>query len=298
LTTKIYRESRRKNLILANGLFLEVWIASRIFGFKYAVKVPGDIVWERARNKSKTKLTIDDFQNEYVGWKYALFRNLYSRSLRNAKQVIVPSEHLFSLCQLWGVSTEKIHLVHNSVFIDQFKSVQQNMDFDVLTVARLVKWKGIDQIIKVCADNKLRLLVIGDGPEMQNLKRTAHETGANVVFTGDVAQGELPNYYSRCKSFVLNSNFEASSYSLIEAMACSLPVIASRRTGSAEVVRHSVDGYLVDENFSLAEAIKTLFEDPGLALEMGKNARERVASDFNSELNFQRIAAIVSLDSI
>jgi len=66
LTTQIYRESRRKNLILANGLFLEVWIASRVFGFKYAVKVPGDIVWERARNNSITTLTIDDFQNEYV----------------------------------------------------------------------------------------------------------------------------------------------------------------------------------------------------------------------------------------
>lgn len=298
LITQIYRESRSKNLILANGLFLEVWIASKVFGFKYAVKVPGDIVWERAKNKSRTTVGVDDFQNEDLGWKYGFFRNLYSRSLRNAKQVIVPSQHLFSLCQLWEVPTEKIHLVHNSVFIDCFKPVELEKDFDILTVARLVKWKGIDQIIKICADNKLRLLVIGDGPEMQNLKRTAYETGANVVFTGDVAQGELPSYYSRCKSFVLNSNFEASSYSLIEAMACSLPVIASRKTGSSEVVRHSIDGYLVDENFSLAEAIKTLFEDPGLTLEMGKNARERIKSDFNSELNFQRIAAIISLDSI
>ena len=298
LTIQIYRESRIRNLILANGLFLEVWIASKVFGFDYAVKVPGDIVWERAKNNSRTLADVDDFQNENLGWKYGLFRNLYSRSLRNAKQVIVPSQHLFFLCQLWGVPKEKIHLVHNSVFVDRFKSVELEKDFDVLTVARLVKWKGIDKIIEVCANNKLRLLVVGDGPEMQNLKRIANESGANVVFTGDVAQDELARYYSRSKSFVLNSQFEASSYSLIEAMACSLPVIASRKTGSAEVVRHSVDGYLIDENFSLADAINSLFEDPGLALEMGNNARERIKSDFNSDLNFQKIVTIVSLDSI
>ncbi len=298
LITKIYRESKAKNLILANGLFLEVWIVSKIFRIKYAVKVPGDIVWERARNNSITSLSIDDFQNQDLGLKYAIFRNLYSRSLRDAKQVIVPSLHLFSLCQLWGVQTEKIHVIHNSVFVDRFKPVVQNKDFDVLTVARLVKWKGIEEIIKVCANNELRLLVVGDGPEMQNLKQAANESGANVVFVGDVAQEQLPSYYSRSKAFVLNSNFEASSYSLIEAMACSLPVIASRKTGSAEVVRHSVDGYLIDENFPLAEAVKTLFEDPKLALEMGRNARGRITSDFNSELNFQKITTVVSWNSV
>ena len=293
---QIYRGSRKMNLILANGLFLELWIASKIFGLKYAVKVPGDIVWERAKNQLKTSQSVDEFQNEVLGWKYRLFRNLYSRSLRNATHVVVPSQHLFSLCELWGVSTEKIHLVHNSVFINRFKPLELNKDFDVLTVARLVKWKGIDEIIKVCAENGLRLLVVGSGPEMQNLKQVAFESGANVTFAGDVAQEDLASYYSRSKSFVLNSNFEASSYSLIEAMACSLPVIASRKTGSAEVVRHSVDGYLVDEDYSLSDAISNLFAAPELAIKMGEKARERIENNFNSERNFRRITEILTVD--
>ena len=295
---QIYRDSRNVKIIFANGLFLELWVASKIFGLKYAVKVPGDIVWERAKNQSITLQDVDDFQNEDLNWKYRFFRSLYSRSLRGASHVIVPSQHLFMLCELWGVPKNRITLIHNSVFIERFEPLEVNKDFDVLTVARLVKWKGIDKIIEVCAKNQLSLLVVGDGPEMQNLKRITTESRANVTFTGDVAQEDLPSYYSKSKSFVLNSNFEASSYSLLEAMACSLPVVASRKTGSGEVVRHSVDGYLIDENFSLDEAVHSLFANSGLALEMGRNARERVTNNFNSELNFRKIANIISGEAI
>jgi glycosyltransferase involved in cell wall biosynthesis len=144
----------------------------------------------------------------------------------------------------------------------------------------------------------LSLLVVGDGPEMQNLNEVAKSSNASVSFAGDVAQEILPSYYSRSRAFVLNSNFEASSYSLLEAMACSLPVIASRKTGSSEVVRDSIDGYLIDEYFPLGEAVPKLLANPKLAAEMGRNARERIVENFNSELNFKRIANLLSEDSI
>ncbi len=295
---QIYRSSKTFELILANGLFIELWITSKIFGISYSVKVPGDIVWERAKNQSVTSLGVDEFQNESLNWKYRFFREIYSRSLRNATHVIVPSQHLFDLCELWGVPKSRIHLVHNSVFVDEFKDLTLNKDFDLLTVARLVKWKGIDEIIKVCGENKLSLLVVGDGPEMQNLNKVAKLNKASVSFAGDVAQENLPSYYSRCRAFVLNSNFEASSYSLLEAMACSLPVIASRKTGSSEVVRDSVDGFLIDEYFPLREAVPKLLENSKLAATMGRNARERIVENFNSEVNFRKIANILSEDSI
>jgi glycosyltransferase involved in cell wall biosynthesis len=295
---QIYKDSRTFGLILANGLFIELWITSKIFGVSYCVKVPGDIVWERAKNQSVTSRGVDEFQSESINWKYRLFRELYSRSLRDATHVIVPSQHLFDLCELWGVPKSRIHLIHNSVFVDEFESIDLNKDFDLLTVARLVKWKGIDEIIRVCGENKLSLLVVGDGPEMQNLNEVAKSSNASVSFAGDVAQEILPSYYSRSRAFVLNSNFEASSYSLLEAMACSLPVIASRKTGSSEVVRDSIDGYLIDEYFPLGEAVPKLLANPKLAAEMGRNARERIVENFNSELNFKRIANLLSEDSI
>ena len=292
---QIYRDSRKVKVILGNGLFIELWFASKIFGLEYAVKVPGDIVWERAKNQSITSKTVDEFQNEDLNWKYRIFREIYSRSLRDASQVIVPSQHLFELCELWGVPKSKLYIIHNSVFINSFEAVTLKKDIDVLTVSRLVKWKRIDEVIKVCAKSKLKLMVVGSGPEMQNLSNIAMRSGADVTFTGEVSQQNLPRFYSRSKCFVLNSDFEASSYSLLEAMACSLPVIASRKTGSAEVVRHAVDGYLVDEDYLLSDAISDLFAKPRLAIEMGERARERIENNFNSERNFHRITEILTV---
>jgi glycosyltransferase involved in cell wall biosynthesis len=290
---QIYRDSRRVKFILANGLFIELGIAAKIFGLKYVVKVPGDIVWERARNQSVTSKSVDDFQTEGLNWKYRIFRALFSSCLLGATDVIVPSQHLFELCERWGVPKNRIHLIHNSVFTDRFTHIEHQKDFDVLTVARLVKWKGIDEIIRSCGRNNLRLLVVGDGPEMQNLKVIAEEVNAAVTFTGEIAQENLVGYYSRSRSFVLNSNFEASSYSLLEAMACSLPVIASRNTGSSEVVRHGIDGLLIDETYSLQDALAHLFANPELFSVMGENGRQRVFTDFNSEKNFGNIAEIL-----
>lgn len=289
----IYYHSRRVKYILANGLFIELVIAAKIFRMKYVVKVPGDIVWERARNRSITSKSVDDFQSEALNWKYRLFRTLFSSCLRGAKDVIVPSQHLFELCERWGVPKNRIHLIHNSVFTNRFTYIEQQKDFDVITVARLVKWKGIDEIIRSCGRNNLSLLIIGDGPEMQNLRNVAEELNAEVTFTGEVAQENLAGFYSRSRLFVLNSNFEASSYSLLEAMACSLPVIASRNTGSSEVVRHGIDGLLIDETYSLHDALTQLFANPELFSIMGENARQRVFTKFNSEKNFGDIVEIL-----
>ena len=290
---QICRASRKVDFVLANGLFIELWIAAKILGLKYVVKVPGDIVWERARNQSITSKNVDDFQTEELNWKYRIFRALFSSCLLGATDVIVPSQHLLELCERWGVPSNRIHLIHNSVFTDRFAQIELRKDFDVLTVARLVKWKGIDEIIRNCGRNNLRLLIVGDGPEMQNLKVIAEEVNAAVTFTGEIAQENLVGYYSRSRLFVLNSNFEASSYSLLEAMACSLPVIASRNTGSSEVVRHGIDGLLIDETYSLQDALAHLFANPELFSVMGENGRQRVFTYFNSEKNFGNIADIL-----
>jgi glycosyltransferase involved in cell wall biosynthesis len=76
-------------------------------------------------------------------------------------------------------------------------------------------------------------------------------------------------------------------------MACSLPVIASRNTGSSEVVRHGIDGLLIDQTYSLQDALAHLFANPELFSVMGENGRQRVFTDFNSEKNFGNIAEIL-----
>ncbi len=90
--------------ILVAGAFIETYLASLIYRFSYIAKVPGDIVWERARNSKATDLDIEDYQSQRLSLKYRLFRILYSKSLKRARVVVVPSMGLYNLCLKWGVS--------------------------------------------------------------------------------------------------------------------------------------------------------------------------------------------------
>lgn len=145
---EIGRHSKRGSL-LAVGAFLETFFASLIFRFEYIVKVPGDIVWERARNNNLTDLNIEDFQNEQLTLKYKIFRYFYSQSLKRASIVIVPSQGLLNLCLHWGVKEEKINMVFNSVDnLRQLRIKKTAPVYDLVTVCRLTPWKGVKEIIE------------------------------------------------------------------------------------------------------------------------------------------------------
>ena len=91
------------NLVLANGMFLEVLIAKILKPkIKYVAKVPGDIVWERSRNMGRTHLSINDFQKSRLHIRDYVQRIFFTLSLRMAYKVIVPSIELSEMCIYWG----------------------------------------------------------------------------------------------------------------------------------------------------------------------------------------------------
>ena len=283
--------------ILANGMFLEVLVAS-YFTFKsgkYVVKIPGDIVWERSRNNGQTNLSIDDYQDSKLSFKYALFRKLFSKSICRADSVIVPSTHLKNLAMLWGASNSKIELVFNSIDLNRFAFRENlNSQYDVLTVCRLVPWKGLDELVDACAKLNLTLAVVGDGPERSHLEKLSIKTGAQVTFFGEIPQARLPEILKLASSFVLNSNFEATSYALIEARSVGLFSIARRNTGSEEVITHNYDGLLCGkEGPTLKEALAIFKNDRPFTLQALERARLDCEVRFNESKNFQKIFEIV-----
>lgn len=285
---------RSDQVVLANGLFLEVLLASYLNPRKpYFTKVPGDIVWERARNSGYTNLTIDEFQDIRLSWKWRVFRTLFTLSLRRSRRVIVPSKHLFNLCLAWGVGKEKIHLVYNSVDVDLFKPENVSKKWDVVTVCRLVPWKGVEEIIESCARLNLRLCVVGDGPQSSTLKSLAGRLGCNAEFVGNQTQTRVKELLSKSRIFVLNSNFEATAYALIEARASGLPSIARRNTGSEEVINHGVDGFLCDDELNLKSALVKLLEDPVLYDQFRTKSVEDARNRFDFEHNFESIFKVI-----
>ncbi len=295
---QVLRISKKGTNILANGCFVEVYAASLISRLSYTLKIPGDIVWEHATNNFRTHSNIMDFQSQKLSFKYSIFRFIYSKSLQRAKKVIVPSIQLRELCLIWGVQPTRIELVNNSISLDVFSdSKLKERDIDVLTVTRLVSWKNVDKIIEVCSNLNLSLFIVGDGPEKSSLVNLSKELGANVVFCGSLPQRDLPAIYNRSKMFVLNSTFEATSYSLLEARASGCLSIANLGTGSEQVINHEVDGLLADPNdrHSLQKLIVFCLKNPEKVESMIDNAQRRIGSEFNTEINFKKIFEITSL---
>ncbi len=294
MVSKIGRSAREGFAVMAVGAFLETFIASLVFRFSYIVKVPGDIVWERAKNNNLTTLDIKNFQDSKLNLKYSLFRFLYSQSLRRAQFVIVPSQGLFDLCLNWGVTREKIKLIFNSVDAIQLgDNVKPVSVYDLITVCRLVPWKGVDEVIRYAAKFNRSLIVVGDGPERENLESLAISLKAKVVFTGDVNHSNVIELLNLSKLFVLNSYYEGLPHALIEARALGVPTVARGGTGSEEVVTDRIDGYLINAHQSIDFVVEFAFQDADRWNELCEQAKVDVKKRFDKNANFGRILQLI-----
>ena len=150
------------------------------------------------------------------------------------------------------------------------------------TVARLTPEKGLDTLLDAFHHLRLvvpvaRLLVVGDGPLKGELVRRAYALGEQdqIVFTGTVPDTAGP--LSVMDLFVLPSSAEAFGLAIVEAMAMSRPVVASRVGGIPAVVEDGVTGLLVPprDPEALARALQALLADPERRRAMGRAGRVR-----------------------
>jgi phosphatidylinositol alpha-1,6-mannosyltransferase len=165
----------------------------------------------------------------------------------------------------------------------------------LVTVARLVEYKGIDTGIRViarlCRDYPdLRYAVIGRGPHAAALRALATELGVGerVHLLTDVNDDELPAAYSLGNVYLgltreTARDVEGFGISFAEAAACGLPVVGARTGGIPDAVVDGETGLLVDpDDLAPAEAaIRRLLGDPVLARRMGTAGRERVERYLN-----------------
>ena len=280
--------------ILAVGAFLETYIASIIYRFTYTVKVPGDIVWERARNNQLTELNIAEFQLEKLNIKYRIFRKFYSNSLKRARKVIVPSQGLYNLCLNWGVKEEKLRLIYNSVeTLDSINLPTDNYEYDLVTVCRLVSWKGVDELIEYSAERNLKLVVAGDGPERERLEALARNLDAKVTFLGEIPNKLVNQLFSRSRVFVLNSYYEGLPHALVEARVAGILTVGRAGTGSEEVINDDIDGFLVRSDRSLNATIDLAIASVGKTSVYTERAKIDSLSRFNKDRNFNEILSTI-----
>jgi len=292
----IKRNSDKETIILANGAFVETYLACLFTKRKYVAKIPGDQVWEIAKNKSLTTCGIEEFQNQKMRPKTYLLRRLFSVAYKNSKFVITPSNQLKEFATKWGVSEDKIKLIFNCVDPLEFTTNNNSIKkYDVVTVCRLVPWKGLEELITCAKLNHFSLAIVGDGPLRTSLEKLANSDKAAIHFMGNLENYKVSQILSQSKIFVLNSEYEATSYALIEAKMCGLPIIAKETSGSTIVVQNKIDGLIINKNNSdqLGQIINNLLQDPVRIDKFGSEARIDALTRFNQEINFLQLLAVL-----
>ena len=277
-------------------------MAAKIRNKKFFVKIVGDYAWETAINKKKTNLLLNDFQkSKKVGF-VGLLHNLQTWVCKNADGVIVPSEYLAELVRGWGVSGDKIKVIYNGVDFKPADITKEEAKRHigvfgniVLSAGRLVPWKGFRMLIKIMpqlaeVSQLFRLVIVGDGPDMANLKMMVRNMGLErkVFLVGRKSQEELAIYMAAADMFVLNTGYEGFSHQILEVMTAGVPVITTAVGGNKEIIRQGENGFMVkyQDEFNLTEAIKSLWQNPELREEFKKEGK-KTAEQFSSEKMFQ-----------
>jgi glycosyltransferase involved in cell wall biosynthesis len=172
-------------------------------------------------------------------------------------------------------------------------------------VARLSPEKDIATLLRAArlvadAHPDFRLEIAGAGPCDADLRRLADELNlrGHVQFLGEV--GDVPALLARARLFVLPSQSEGISLTVLEAMATGLPVVTTLVGGNPEVVLGDTTGTLVPaaDPPALADAIIRLLADPDRAQLMGRAARRRVEANFDVRAMVARYEALYEGRSI
>jgi glycosyltransferase involved in cell wall biosynthesis len=173
--------------------------------------------------------------------------------------------------------------------------------FEIVCIGRLVSVKAqhvlIDAVQALKKRNRrVRLRLIGDGPDRLELERTVSERGLTdqVIFEGWRNQQEILELYREADIFALASFAEGVPVALMEAMAMQIPCVATRITGIPELIRDGIDGLLVAPSNveELTDALERLIEDPALRQELGTSGRIRVKEKYDLARNARRLANI------
>lgn len=204
----------------------------------------------------------------------------------------------------FGLKEGKVTLVPNGVDTDRFHPVwkEEKMSFRralglpaekkiVGSISRLVEVKGHESLLE-CVPSlrkdypELLLVLVGDGPFRSLLEKRARELGISnqVLFVGEV-EDPLP-YLSSFDIFVHPSQWnEGFGLAVAEAMACGLPVIASKnqKGGLRMFVSHKENGFLLEGNHpaKLQSAIDELLRDSEFRETIGQNGRKTIEEKFS-----------------
>lgn len=288
LLRTVLREAKHSDVIYAQDPLVcgpVCRLASLFSGKPYICKFVGDVVWETLFQQGYQK-DLEEFLKGDRGFKAGLKFALEKSTLGNAAKVITPSRYLRRLLvQYYGLPDSRVSVIPNAV---EVQARSKRNPFEILVIGRVVKTKRIDTIIKAVEMLRpdypqLILKIVGTGPEIESLSSLAVMLGLekNVVFTGQVGNDVVVEMMKEAGMLALNSNYEGMSHTILQAMACRLPVIASNIEPNAAIVADRHNGLLVENTpESIAKSISWILDNPQEVLNLVENASNVIAAEY------------------
>lgn len=308
---RVLREAGKYDVVYVNEhLALLHVLAARLRRRPVAIRIMVDGSWEIAHRKGWCGGDdIVTFQGKAYGWKVKLTRFLQRRWWGWCGHIIACSEFLRQiLIQHHGVPPDKVQRIFNGYHGPRAEDVpetkaqaQEKLALDpsrryVLTICRLMNWKRVDGILHalVGLPADVHLLVAGDGDMEGPWSALAEELGLaeRATFLGNVPHSEIPMYVRAADVFVLNSEYEGLSHTLLEVLNLGTPIIASGVCGNPEVVEDGQNGLLVDpgDPGTLQQALERLLSDQELGASFVEEGLSR-RSLFTRDGTFSQVEA-------
>ena len=308
----VLREARDRDVVyIQEHLALLHVLAARLARTPAVIRIMVDGAWEIAHRRGWIDGDdINTFEERDYGWKVKLVRRLQSTWWGWCRRIIACSDFLRQIpIRRYGVPEEKTVLIYNAyhgpLSVEASPGeARAALGLDgskryLLTICRLMVWKGVDGIIRALRElpEDVHLLVAGDGDMLEPWRELAGELGLadRVSFLGNVPHAEIPLYIRASELFVLNSEYEGLSHTLLEVSTLGTPIVCTGVCGNPEVVEDGVNGILVRprDDRALREAISRLLADRELRERYGAAGRER-SHRFTREATFPQVEGVLA----
>lgn len=247
---------------------------------------------------TKNKKILDDICKKLLKYLVVFFED------KTVTELIVPSNKIYNLFKDKYKFTKNIHIIQTGIETSKFYKENFNQkdinslkkklgikkkDFVVMTVSRLAKEKSVDRIINnhkelVKKYSNMKLLIVGDGPDIDKLKDEAKSLGVSdsVIFTGKVPLSDIPIYYQLGNVFVTASKSETQGLTVVEAISSSLPIVAVKDDSFVNSVIEDFNGFVFTDDEKYINSISKLYEDKDLYNRLSNQSR-LLSADFSSE---------------
>jgi len=229
------------------------------------------------------------------------YKKEYPLVFRESKFILPVCDFFKKILIKKGCKEEKIQVHHSGTDTSMFNCKEYNNrkgEINIITIGRLVKKKGIEfsiravaKIIKQNPEIKIHYSIVGEGEFKNKLENLVLKLGIdeNVSFLGLRSQREIIRLLHN-SSFLLSSNVSHKEHGydgipgvIREAMACCLPVIATKSGGIPEAVLDKKSGFLVSEKdvYGLTEKIQYLIDHRDMWREMGNIGCQHIKENFD-----------------